>query len=148
MGDRHVTPRVSTRRVAFLRAVVLVLALVSLVLPLAPSVGDRAFTLLIYHRASFPPDFSTEAVGYIRLTNAVLGAVMAGWFMTMFVLLSRVGLTRGVWSALVVGLAVWFVPDTAYSLASGYWENAVLNGTILATFVPGLGRCPAFTQSG
>ncbi len=27
---------------------------------------------------------------------------------------------------------VWFVPDTGYSLISGYSENAILNITVLA----------------
>lgn len=119
------------------------MAVVSLLLPLAPRLGASAFTLMIYGDTSFPTDFSPEAVSYIRLTNAVLGSVMAGWFVTMFVLLRRLGVIPAVRVALLIGLAVWFVPDTVHSIASGYWQNAFLNAGILALLLPPLLRQPA-----
>jgi hypothetical protein len=127
-------------RSTYLEGLVLGLASFSLLLPLAPKAGAGAFTLMIYGDTSFPRGFSAEAVSYIRLTNAVLGAVMAAWFVTMFVLLRRLGLAPAVRSALLIGLTVWFVPDTTYSIASGYWQNAVLNSVMLALLMPALLR--------
>ena len=128
------------RQTTYLKCTTVGLALASLLLPLAPTLGASAFTLLIYGDTTFPKDFSPEAVSYIRLTNAVLGSVMAGWFATMFFLLRRLGVTPAVRAALLIGLVAWFVPDTARSVASGYWQNAVLNGVLLAFLVPPLLR--------
>lgn len=37
----------------------------------------------------------------------------------------------------VVSLVAWFIPDTAYSLLSGFWQNAVLNaGFVLLFAIP------------
>jgi hypothetical protein len=33
-----------------------------------------------------------------------------------------------------VSIAAWFVPDTAFSLWTGYWQNAVLNGVLALAF--------------
>lgn len=35
---------------------------------------------------------------------------------------------------LVISLVAWFVPDTLYSLASGFWPNAVLNSVFALVF--------------
>lgn len=122
----------------YLIGILVVLAAVSLVLPLLPSVGASAFSLLVYQDRAYPADFSPEALSYIRLTNAVLGSVMAGWFLTMLGIARRLGSDPALWRILAAGLAIWFVPDTAYSIGSGYWQNAILNVTVLALFVPPL----------
>jgi hypothetical protein len=127
-----------SRPASYLRVAFALFAVASLVLLAAPNVGAGAFSLLIYQDPDWPADFSAEAQSYIRLTNAVLGAVMAGWFTTMFLLVDRLGRSHTVWLSVVVGLLVWFVPDSLYSLASGYWENAILNLVILALLLPAL----------
>ena len=35
---------------------------------------------------------------------------------------------------LAVSLIAWYLPDTVYSLVSGFWQNAVLNTGMLALF--------------
>ncbi|MGA1411228.1 MAG: hypothetical protein ACO37W_15995 [Prochlorotrichaceae cyanobacterium] len=35
---------------------------------------------------------------------------------------------------MVISLGSWFIPDTAYSIVSGYWQNAVLNIVFLSLF--------------
>lgn len=127
-----------SRSASYLRVAFALLAVTSLVLPAAPAVGAGAFSLLIYQEADLPADFSAEAQSYIRLTNAVLGSVMAGWFTTMFLLVDRLKRSHAVWASVVVGLLVWFIPDSLYSLASGYWENVILNLVILALLLPAL----------
>ncbi len=34
----------------------------------------------------------------------------------------------------VLSVFAWYVPDTSYSLLSGYWQNALLNTVFLALF--------------
>lgn len=115
-----------------------VLGVASLSLAVLPDVGAAAFALLIYGLVSFPTDFSVDAQAYIRLAHAVLGAVMAGWFTMMFWLASLIGTSARAWTALVFSLGMWFVPDTLYSVTSGYWENAVLNVVVLGLILPAL----------
>ncbi len=80
------------------------------------------------------PVFSENAAAYIAFISAVLGAVMFAWSITFLYVLNgpfRRGEKEG-WRTLAVSLVAWFIPDTAFSLWSGFWQNAVLN-VILAT---------------
>jgi len=61
---------------------------------------------------------------------------MAGWFLTICALAPATSTQPVVWRALAGGLAAWYVPDTAYSLVSGYWPNAALNTAIAVLFLP------------
>ncbi|MFM8411597.1 MAG: hypothetical protein ACKOCT_15140, partial [Alphaproteobacteria bacterium] len=38
------------------------------------------------------------------------------------------------WNVVAGSLAAWFVPDTLYSLWSGFWPNAVLNFSFATLF--------------
>ena len=100
-----------------------------LVLVLMPSVAEQMFSLLVYASASHVQAFGPEAVAYIRLVHAVLGCVLFGWgVLFMYLALGHVRKgSKDAWSAFAVSLLAWFVPDTAYSLLSGFWQNAVLN---------------------
>lgn len=127
----------------YLRALsaTLVLALLSLVV--LPDVGEAAFSLLVDQQQDVPADFSDEAVSHLRLAHAVLGAVMAGWFAMVLWLAGLLATVPRAWSGLVLALAVCFVPDTAYSLLSGYGETR-RNVVVLGLFVPALlGTRPA-----
>lgn len=115
----------------WLSGALLAFAIVSLAMALVPSTATKAFSLMIYRQADLPPDFSAEARTYIELAHAVLLSAMSGWFVLMFLVSRRCAESPSLWRPIAAGLAVWFVPDTGYSLASGYWENAVLNVTML-----------------
>ncbi|MBL8149722.1 MAG: hypothetical protein JNN15_07320 [Blastocatellia bacterium] len=107
-----------------------------LFLVLAPTLSTNSFSLLVYAEPDRISRFGTEAVNYIQLTHAVMGAVMFGWGV-MMLLIVRTLFLRGlpeVWSILVVSLISWFVPDTTFSLWSGFWQNAVLNLLFMALF--------------
>ncbi len=74
--------------------------------------------------------------GYIALAHGVLGAVMVGWGAVLLIVLIgpfRRG-TREGWLIVAVSVAAWFVPDTALSLATGFWQNAVLNVVVAVLF--------------
>jgi hypothetical protein len=38
------------------------------------------------------------------------------------------------WYLLTLSVAAWYLPDTAYSILSGFWQNAVLNSVFLVLF--------------
>jgi len=107
-----------------------------LTLVLAPSLAREVFALLVYadtHRIS---TFGIEAVAYISLVHAVLGAVMVGWGVALLFIVRRL-FSRGArvgWQIVTVSVAAWFIPDTAFSQWSGFWQNAVLNLVILVLF--------------
>jgi hypothetical protein len=100
-----------------------------LLLVLAPSVTRQGFSLLVYGTPTAIDAFGAEAARYASLAHAVIGGVMAGWGAGLW-LVTRTMIARGSktgWRLVAVSLGAWYVPDTAYSLAAGFWQNAVLN---------------------
>jgi multisubunit Na+/H+ antiporter MnhC subunit len=103
---------------------------------LAPDLIRKAFGLLVFSSSAGLDAFGGPANEYIMMVHAVLGAVMFGWGVALlFVLFGpfRSGSFHG-WLTLCVSLSAWFVPDTAYSLWSGFWQNAVLNTAMAILF--------------
>lgn len=122
--------------VGWLLAVSIGVSLFGLVLVAAPSLARQGFSLLVYADAAHIDSFGGAASQYVSLAHAVLGGVMVGWgaslFLTVRSLLasgSRLG-----WRIVTLSVAAWFIPDTAYSLWSGFWQNAVLNLVFLVLF--------------
>ena len=92
--------------------------------------------MLVYSDADRIAAFGPEAVAYIALVHAVLGAVMFGWGVALL-LIVRGLFARGAiegWQIVAVSVAAWFVPDTAFSLWSGFWQNALLNVVFIILF--------------
>ena len=105
-----------------------------LVLVLWPSSG--VFNLVVFYSLSMPPDFSAAAIAYVEFVYGVLGAVLIGW-MAMVIALVRGPFRRGepiAWTMLATSTSIWFVIDTAFSLAMGFWQNAVLNLALFCLF--------------
>ncbi len=103
---------------------------------LAPGLTRRLFSLLVFALPETIDGFGAPAVGYIALAHGVLGAVMVGWGAALLVVLFgsfRRG-RREAWLIVAVSVAAWFVPDTALSLATGFWQNAVLNVVVAVLF--------------
>jgi len=102
----------------------------------APDLIRKLFGLLVFSSSAGLDAFGGPANEYIMMVHAVLGAVMFGWGAALlFVLFGpfRSGSFHG-WLTLCVSLSAWFVPDTAYSLWSGFWQNAVLNSAMAILF--------------
>jgi hypothetical protein len=115
--------------------------LFGLSLVLLPAPMQRLFNLFYFSSSRADLSFGPAAVSYIRFVCAVLGSVMIGWSAALlFVLFGtfRRGLSEG-WKLIAVSLAAWFLPDTAFSLLSGFWQNAVLNLAIALLFAIPLG---------
>jgi len=102
----------------------------------APDLIRGFFGLLVFSSSAGLDAFGGPANEYIMMVHAVLGAVMFGWGVALlFVLFGpfRSGSFHG-WLTLCVSLTAWFIPDTIYSVWSGFWQNAVLNTAMLVLF--------------
>jgi hypothetical protein len=97
------------------------------------------FNVLMFGRSWLPPEYGSAVAPYLAFVYGVLGAVMLGWAVLMLLVLAgpfRRGEPEG-WRMLAWPLAIWFVVDTTWSLATGYWQNAVLNAAFgLAFAIP------------
>lgn len=121
------------------RWLLIVSALVSvfgLILVAAPSLTRQGFSLLAYADTGRIDSFGAESERYISLTHAVLGSVMFGWGVMLIGLVHAL-FARGhaaAWHLVAISVGAWFVPDTAYSLLSGFWQNGILNLCFLTLF--------------
>jgi hypothetical protein len=106
---------------------------------LIPGLVARLFGGLFLSDPGGIAALGNEAAGYIGFVTAVMGAVMAGWGAAILCVLAlrfRPG-NSDAWWLIAISVLVWFVPDTAYSLWAGFWQNAVLNlGALLLFAVP------------
>ena len=103
---------------------------------LAPGLTRQGFGLMVYSDADRIGEFGARPADYIELVHAVMGSVMFGWGTAMLLVLRgpfRRELREG-WTILAVSLTAWFVPDTIFSLASGFWQNAVLTAVFLVLY--------------
>jgi len=122
--------------VRWLQAVAAGVIAFGLLLVLAPGLARQGFSLLVYADTAGIDAFGDTAVRYVGLTHAVIGGLMVGWGTAMLyavgVLFAR-GRAEG-WTLIALSIAAWYLPDTAYSLLSGFWQNAVLNTVFLTLF--------------
>jgi hypothetical protein len=122
-------------------AAAVVLALSALLL-IAPHVGAAAFNLVYFGSMTSPVAAPAVVQGYIHFANGIIGAVLAGWMLTIIVMARGPFLAgeRSAWITIAWPLAGWYLIDTAFSLAHGVWGNVLLNtGTALMFGVPLLG---------
>lgn len=115
------------------------------VLAAAAVPGLEGPTVWFYDLVHWPIDGASSWGEDVRFTCGVLGAVMIGWALTIFVLAdlaARVdaALEARLWRGLTLAIGVWFVVDSAISIATGAPVNAVSNTAFVAAFlVPVLG---------
>ena len=122
-----------------------------LVLVAAPELTRQGFSLLLYSEPDAISYFGTEPTKYIALAHAVLGSVMVGWGVALIIVV-RYQFDQGTWlgwQIIAWSVAAWFVPDTIFSLWSGFWQNAILNVAFGVLFlVPLIATYKAFRGSG
>lgn len=122
----------------WLLLVVLGVMLFGIGMILAPGLIRQAFSLLLYAAPhAVDSDFGAPAVAYVTLLHGVLGAVMFGWGVALLLILRGPFLRgrREAWNIFCISVAAWFVPDTLFSLWTGFWQNAVLNSVFALLFV-------------
>lgn len=121
---------------AWLLAAAAIVAVFGASLVLLPETMARLLGALYFPSPPGPPLLGVRGDAYLMFVSAVLGAVMLGWAALLWLVVAgplRPGEPEA-WRMAAVSLAVWFVPDTAYSLWSGFWQNAVLNLALAALF--------------
>lgn len=107
-----------------------------LILVVLPNTSSQAFSWLIFGSFERISQFPPEASDYAALAHAVIGSVLIGWGLIIAFLVQyyfRKGV-RKAWNIIVISILAWFIPDTIFSLASGFVSNAVLNLAILLLF--------------
>lgn len=132
-----------TVRVAslWLRAASVVTMVTGAICALAAHPSTERLWLFLFDILKWPLDgnpavFSAET----RAVNAVLGGVMVGWGLLMFLLSGERLITAmpDVPRLLMVSLLAWFMVDSAGSWASGLPGNILLNVGFLVMFMPPL----------
>jgi uncharacterized membrane protein YqaE (UPF0057 family) len=133
----HAPLRPSSLWVTWLTVVSAGVVLFGLSLVMLPDAARRGFSLLVYSDAGHISSFGDEAARYVALAHAVLGSVMTGWGVAL-ILVVRGQFARGSrfgWQMISGSVLAWFLPDTAFSLWSGFWQNAVLNVLFFVLFL-------------
>lgn len=106
--------------------------------------GAVAGSLFAWFGFGPPASIDTDELrDYLRLPYMVLGAVLAGWSVTMLKLVRGPLCDGATWVVPVLArsLALWFVLDTAMSLVLGHPSHALFNvpfGVALAIPLVGL----------
>ncbi|MDX2274851.1 MAG: hypothetical protein NW206_05310 [Hyphomonadaceae bacterium] len=91
---------------------------------------------LFYDTIYWPIDGISPYGPEVRLTAALLGAVMIGWAIAIFGLVSAAE-TAGApaWRTLTMSIVVWYAIDSTISVALGAPVNALSNTIFLVTFL-------------
>ena len=141
MSDAMAVPKPDARASGFwltwLALVTVGVIAFGLLLVVAPGLARQGFSLLVFSSADGIAEFGSEAASYIELAHAVMGSVMVGWGMALLLIL-RGPMKRNPIEGLkifAISLLAWFVPDTIFSIASGFWQNAVLNFVFAVLFL-------------
>lgn len=103
--------------------------LFGLLMVLAPGLTQQAFGLLIFQNSEQFAAFDPQATAYIELAHAVMGSVLVGWGALIFMLVRKLNVkdAKETCCMITISVLLWYVSDTAFSLYSGFWQNAVLN---------------------
>lgn len=113
--------------ITWLQVVLAALLAYALVLVFLGSVAAQLFSALGFG----PPESidSAAARDYLKLPFMVLGAVLAGWAVTMMQIVRGPLRDGSPWARtiLIRSVAVWFVLDTGMSLVLGFPTHAVFN---------------------
>lgn len=92
----------------------------------------RRLFILFANNAANASMFDHSAV---RFGLGLQGALTIGWALTIFALLNAAKtLGAPLWRALTVSLLVWYVVDSAISIVTGFWINAISNTALMVAF--------------
>ncbi len=121
--------------------------LFGLAMVLVPGHIQVLFSWMLFYSPDRVDAFGPPAVAYIMLLTGILGAVMVGWGVAlMFTILGpfQQGLRYG-WNTVALSIGGWFVPDTLFSIHTGFWQNAAFNLVFLVLFaIPLVATCSTF----
>lgn len=116
----------------------------------APALSSQGFSLLVYGDVERISSFGAESQKYISLVHAVLGCIMFGWGILLIGVVHTLFARGDVvgWRMVTFSVGAWFVPDTVYSVSSGFWQNGILNVCFFTLFaIPLMATRTAFHSS-
>jgi hypothetical protein len=91
---------------------------------------------LFYDTIYWPVDGQSGYNDEVRLTAALLGAVMIGWAITIFGLIAAAETVGpSAWRTLTFAMLAWWAIDSTISVALGAPVNAVSNTLFLAGYL-------------
>lgn len=128
-----------------LALVVAALAAFGVALVLLPGPITTLFAWIAYGSTGAVHAFGPDALAYVQLVHAILGAVTVGWALTLVGIVARLARREPelAWWLVAAPALAWFVLDTGYSLVSGFWRNAVFNSLFAVALALPLARLRA-----
>jgi hypothetical protein len=93
-----------------------------------------------------PGDGADRLTDYNHLADAIAGGVMIGWGAMIWMVADRLlapasaATRQEIKRIILVSLGLWFVTDSAGSIAAGAWVNAVVNSSLVVVFVAAVRR--------
>jgi hypothetical protein len=129
-------PRALLMRSRPIQAASIIVLGLSAALLLAPSLGESLFYFVYFQQPNSPVAVPEEVRGNIRFANGIIGAVMAGWMLTIILLARGPFMTgeRYAWQAIAWPLMGWYLIDTCFSVAHGVRGNVLLNTATAVMF--------------
>jgi hypothetical protein len=71
----------------------------------------------------------------VRFGIGIQGALTLGWGLTMLALVQTPSVSAREWRMLSLALMAWYVIDSAISVSTGFWLNAVSNTVLIVAFL-------------
>ncbi|MEQ1818466.1 MAG: hypothetical protein ABL871_07620 [Terricaulis sp.] len=97
---------------------------------------DGAARMLFGLFAPNPATAFTFDLPAVRFGLGLQGALTIGWAMTMFAVLHAAKTVGApIWRSLTFALLAWYVIDSAISVSTGFWLNAVSNTALIVTYL-------------
>jgi hypothetical protein len=92
-----------------------------------PRLGIGYFNMLFFGSPRYPVSMGPAASAYLDFVYGVLGAVIIGWMSILIALCLRSLADRSSVAPALPAIAIWLVIDSAFSVVSGFWQNAASN---------------------
>ena len=89
----------------------------------------------------------------LRFSLALMGAVTLGWGATVLAVVRGTGDMAGaqalaLWRGITIALLLWYVVDSALSVATGFWRNVLPNTVLMGWYLLLVARHPARARQG
>jgi hypothetical protein len=89
----------------------------------------------------------------LRFSLALMGAVTLGWGATVLAVVRGTGdmpdsAALALWRGITVAIVLWYVVDSALSVATGFWRNALSNTVLIGWYLLLVARHPARIRQG
>lgn len=104
---------------------------------LPPFLGMSYFNFLFFGHTGFPEGMGEAGLAYTIFLYGLVGAIVIGWMAPM-IYLAHGPIRRGdktAFNVFCLTIAIWFVIDSLVSIATGFWQNAASNVSLVVLFI-------------